>query len=158
MKGEILMRKQLVELLEGTGIHAVVKRVVEGIPPEVRAKRVRNLPYTLWQLLEHVRLTQHDILNYMTDAEYEAPEWPDSYWPTGRKPSGEMWEKSVRTVLRELGKIKSMAKDPKIDLFASVPCGEKEHTLFREVLVLAGHNAYHLGQMVVLRRLMGIWN
>ena len=147
-------RKALIEVLDGTAVHAGVEAIVEGIPAEYRAKKVRGLPYTLWQLLEHIRLTQRDILNYMTDPDYEMP---DEYWPAAKKPTEEMWEESVRALLRDLRKVKRMARDPKLDLRKGVPCGVEQHTLLREVVVLAAHNSYHLGEMVVLRRLLGIW-
>lgn len=149
------LREHLISLLDGEQVHARAKSIVEGIPPEYRAKRARSIPYTLWDLLGHLRLAQHDILTYIQDPAYVAPQWPDDYWPSVKEPSRSQWSHEVKAFLADLEKLKKVIKDSKRSLFESIQGGE--HTLLREILIVANHNSYHLGQMVLLRRRFGIW-
>jgi uncharacterized damage-inducible protein DinB len=151
-----MLESQLIKLLDGGWAHASIESVVQSIPPEYRAKKVRGLPYTLWDLLEHVRLSQRDILEYMRDPDYLAPDWPKEYWPTEKKPTGQMWKSSVEALLKDHRAIRRIIKGCD-DLLSPVPSGKKSHTILREILLLGNHNSYHLGQMVTMRRLLGIW-
>jgi hypothetical protein len=130
---------------------------VADVPPELRGRRVPSAPHTAWQLLEHLRIAQWDILEFSRDPGHISPAWPEGYWPeTETPPDAQAWEKSLRQFRRDLDAMRKLIADPEADLFARIPHGEGQ-TLLREALVLADHNAYHLGQLVLLRRLLGAW-
>jgi hypothetical protein len=151
------LRRQLVWLLNGGGAHAKFDEVVKDFPAELRGKKPRGLPYSAWQLLEHLRLAQADIVDFSTNPNYQGREWPAGYWPQSPAPPEEAaWERSVRAFRADLRTIVRLIEDPKSDLNAQFAWGNGQ-TLLREALLLADHNAYHLGQLVLLRRLLGAW-
>lgn len=151
------LRKQLVTLLEWDDAHVDFDAVVDGIPAELRGRRPEGLPYSLWQLLEHLRITQRDILDFCRYAVYDSPAWPDECWPeTAEPPSKGAWDKSVAAFRADRRTFQELISDPSIDLFSRIPHGEGQ-TYLREVLLVADHTAYHLGEMVVVRRLLGAW-
>ena len=126
-------------------------------PEDLRGMKVAGLPYTAWRILEHMRIAQWDILEFSRNAKHVSPEYPDGYWPDSETPgSAEDWEKSIRTFTADLGQIKTLVEDESLDLFKPIAHGSGQ-TLLREALLVADHNAYHLGQLVVLRRLLGAW-
>lgn len=153
------LRAHLIELLRGGHGHVTFDDAVRDLPVKLRGKVPRGLPYSAWQLVEHMRLTQEDILffsrNY--DRSYESPEWPEGYWPSTPAPlDDDDWDKSVNGFRADRGAIEALVLDPAQDLFAPFPWGEGQ-TLLREVLLVADHTSYHIGQLVLLRRLLGAW-
>lgn len=154
--GEIeVLRSHLERLLDWEDAHVGFEAVIEGIPPEVCGAQPRGLPYSAWQLLEHLRLCQRDILEFCRNPDYVDPKSMADYWPaSAAPPTPEAWEESVAGFRADLEDMKRLVRVG--NLFAAVPRGTGQ-TFLREVVLLADHNAYTLGQLVVLRRLLGIW-
>jgi hypothetical protein len=151
------LREHLLNLLSGRGAHVDWKVSFSGIPPKMRGVRVKAVPYSLWELLEHMRIAQWDILGFSRDAKHASPEWPKGYWPgTPAPPNAKAWDKSIKLFSRDLAAMKKLVANPKTDLFARIPHGTGQ-TILREVLLVADHNSYHLGQVLTVRRLLDIW-
>lgn len=151
------LRTHVLRVLDCEDAHVGFEAVIEGIPPELRGTQAEGLPYSPWQLLEHMRIAQHDILEFCRNAAYVEMKWPDDYWPTSpAPPSTAAWEQSVAAFRRDREAFKQLVADPNVDLFAKIPHGTGQ-THLREALLVADHNAYHLGQLVAVRRLLGIW-
>ncbi|MGH9901107.1 MAG: DinB family protein [Pyrinomonadaceae bacterium] len=151
------LREHLIKLLDWQDAHANFDDAVDGIPPQLRGVRPEGLPYSPWELLEHLRLTQRDILDFCRDPAYEAPKWPEEYWPrTGAPPTPDAWEESVNAFRADRRELQSLVADPALDLYAEVPHGEGQ-TYLREVLLAADHSAYHVGELVAVRRRLGAW-
>jgi hypothetical protein len=152
-----VLREQLVALLKGGGAHVHFMDAIEGFPEAKRGTFVEGLPHTGWQLMEHVRIAQWDILQFSRDAKHVSPGFPEGYWPKTPVPPDEAaWAKSVEGFQHDLQEMIKLVKNPKTDLFAAIPHGDGQ-TILREALLLADHNAYHLGQLVDLRRALGAW-
>ena len=157
MDQDRILRDHLLELLRGGGAHLDLEQALGGLAPELRGARAAGLPHTVWQLLEHLRLAQRDILEFSRRADHVSPAFPAGYWPKGEAPPDDAaWERSVAACRDDLAQMEKLVADPKTDLFARIPHGEGQ-TILREALMLADHNAYHLGQLVLLRRLLGAW-
>jgi hypothetical protein len=151
------MRIAVARLLDWEDAHVGFEKVVAGLPPDLRGRAPDGLPYSPWQLVEHIRLTQHDILEFCRNPSYEELDWPGDYWPkSASPPSAEAWDKSVAAVRQDREALKRLALNPAIDLLASVPAGDGQ-TYLRELLLVADHTAYHLGELVVVRRALGAW-
>ena len=151
------LRKHLLELLQGKNAHADFDSAVSGFPVARAGEKPADVPYTAWQLLEHMRITQWDILEFSRNLKHVSPKWPEGYWPeTESPPAKAAWSKSVREFRADLKAMMKLVADPASDLFARIPHGEGQ-TLLREALLAADHNSYHLGQLVLLRRLLGAW-
>jgi hypothetical protein len=151
------LREHVLYLLDGGGAHAKFDEVVADIPPELRGQKPSRLPHSLWMLLEHLRIAQRDILEFSRNPKYAPPKWPEGYWPkTDAPPSPATWSASVKKFREDLKAMQDLVKDPKTDLFAKIPWGDGQ-TILREALLLADHSAYHLGQMLDVRRLLGAW-
>ena len=151
------LRAHIAKALDWQEAHVGFEKVVEGMPPELRGHRPEGVPYSAWQLLEHMRRTQHDILEFCRNPNYVEPRWPDDYWPaTDAPPSPAAWDESLAAFRREREALKVVATDATVDLFATIPHGSGQ-TYLRELLLIADHNAYHLGQLVAVRRLLGAW-
>jgi hypothetical protein len=151
------LRQHLLYLLGGGGAHIDLERAIVGIPVELRGVRPANTPFTTWRLLEHMRICQWDILEFSRNPKHVSPQWPKGYWPAGdAPPDAAAWDRSVEALRRDLEAMQVLVADSSHDLFASIPHGDGQ-TLLREALLVADHNAYHLGQMVLLRRLLGAW-
>lgn len=151
------LRQHLVDLLNGRRAHAKFEDVVPGIPAKLRGQKPSRFPHTAWMLLEHMRIGQWDILEFSRKAKHKSPGWPEGYWPkTETPPSAAAWDKSVRGFRRDLKAMQKLVSNPKTDLFARIPWGTGQ-TILREALIAADHNAYHLGQLVDIRRLLGAW-
>jgi DinB superfamily len=149
-----IMRHQLSRLLERSEAHTSFDAAVADIAPEARGTRPAGLPHSAWELLEHIRLAQRDILEFCQESDYAHRAWPDGYWPpTPGPPSPEAWDESVAAVRRDREELQKLIADPAVDLVGIVPHGTKQ-TYLREVLVAADHNAYHVGQLMVVRRLL----
>jgi DinB family protein len=157
MPDDPALRQHLVNLLSGRGAHADFDQAVAGLPVGLQGKRARSLPFTLWRLLEHLRIAQWDILEFSRDAKHISPDWPAGYWPEkNAPPSAKAWNESVKAFRRDLASMQALVSDPATDLFARIPHGDGQ-TILREALLLADHNSYHLGQFILLRRLLGAW-
>ena len=152
-----VIRKALLEFLRGGNAHASIDDAVKDFPPELAAKKPANSPHTAWQLLEHIRITLQDLLDFCTDPEYRERKWPDTYWPKTYAPeSFDAWSESVKALQGNLQQFESIIEDPSVDLHARIPWG-KDQTILREVLLAGDHTSYHVGQLVMLRKQMGAW-
>jgi hypothetical protein len=151
------LREQLVYLLKGGGAHVHFMDALDGFPPGKYGTFANALPHTGWQLLEHARLAQWDILEFSRNPKHVSPPFPGGYWPKTPVPANdEAWNESVAAFQRDLEAMVYLVRDPRTDLFAKIPHGQGQ-SILRETLVLADHNAYHLGQLVDLRRALGAW-
>jgi hypothetical protein len=151
------LREHVVYLLNGGGAHARFDDAIKNMPEELRGVKPNGLPHTAWMLLEHLRLAQWDILEFSRNSKYTSPKWPEGYWPkTEGPPSSPAWNKSVQQFRKDLKAMQDLVANPKTNLFARIPWGDGQ-TILREALLLADHNAYHLGQFVDVRRLLGAW-
>ena len=150
------LRRDLLELLGGKSAHVGVDAAFADLAPKHRAARPLADGHTIWELLEHMRLAQEDIIRYTLESDWTSPVWPDGYWPEIEKPSEEQWQASLRGFGHDLEEVKTLVRDPARDLTAEIPHG-KGRSYLREVLLVADHNAYHLGQVVEIRRLLGAW-
>jgi uncharacterized damage-inducible protein DinB len=152
------LREQLAALLRWEDAHAGLDRIAEGVPHDRWTAAAAGLPYTLWQLLEHLRLAQHDILDFCCNPGYAELRWPEDYWPPAGAAPGPRDVASTLTALRQdRDALIGLALDPSVDLFAPIPHGTGQTSL-RELLLVADHTSYHLGQMVAVRRALGIWD
>lgn len=156
MDFEKVLREHLLNLLDGKGAHVTLEQAIEGLLPAMQGRKVETQPYTIWQVLEHMRIAQWDILEFSRNPEHASPEWPAGYWPESRVPSDDDWERSLKSFLLDLEAMKGLVKNPSTDLLAPIPHGDGQ-TILREVLLVSDHNAYHLGQVVLLRKLLGNW-
>jgi uncharacterized damage-inducible protein DinB len=151
------LRAQLVNLLDSKDAHATFDAAVKGMPPKLRGVVPIGWEYSAWQLLEHLRLAQADILAFCVAAKYHEKQWPDEYWPKQpAPPSAAAWTKSIADFRRDRTALQRLARNPRIDVAATVPHGTTQ-TYLREILLVADHNAYHIGQIVALRKTLGIW-
>jgi len=151
------LREHLVYLLKGGGAHVHFADAMEGFPEAKRGAFIAELPHTGWQLLEHLRIAQWDILEFSRDSKHVSPGFPEGYWPkTPVPPDAEAWNKSVKAFERDLQEMIALVKNTKTNLYAKIPHGDGQ-TILREALLLADHNSYHLGQLVDLRRALGAW-
>ena len=151
------LRDHLLELLKGGSAHLGFDEAIDGLPAELRGRKAPGLPHTVWQLVEHLRIAQEDILGFSRDPGYKAPKWPDDYWPaTEAPPSDDAWSQSIEAFRRDLHAMKDLVADPNTDLFAKIPWGDGQ-TILREAMLVADHNAYHVGQIVVVRQGLGAW-
>jgi len=153
--------KQLLEhlifLLDGGGAHAKFSDIVSDMPEKLRGVKPEGLPHSAWMLLEHLRIAQRDILEFSRNPKHESPKWPEGYWPEGEAPPNTAaWNKSIQQFRKDLKAVEDLVVNPKTDLYAKIPWGDGQ-TILREVLLIADHNAYHLGQFVDVRRLLGAW-
>ena len=151
------LRSHVLELLKGGHAHVDLQTAIKGVPAKLRGKKPRGAEHTLWELLEHIRIAQWDILEFSRNAKHVSPKWPEAYWPvTAAPPSVSAWNKSVRQVREDLKAMEKLVASPKTDLLAKIPHGESQ-TVLREALLLADHTSYHVGQIVLLRRLLDAW-
>ena len=151
------VREQLAALLKGGGAHVHFEDALEGFPKEKRGVFAKGLPHTGWQLLEHVRIAQWDILEFSRSPKHVSPPFPGGYWPkTPVPPSDAAWDKTVTAFLHDLREMIKLVQDARTDLHAKIPWGDGQ-TVLREALLVADHNAYHLGELVYLRRALGAW-
>ena len=151
------LRKHLIDVLKGGAAHVHFMDALEQFPPNKRGTFAPGLPHTGWQLLEHSRIAQWDILEFSRNAKHVSPGFPEGYWPkTPGPPTEAEWDKSVQSFQRDLAAMIELVKNARTDLFAKIPHGDGQ-TILRQTLVLADHNSYHLGQLVDLRRALGAW-
>jgi hypothetical protein len=149
------LRDHVVNLLRGGSAHLDFDAAIKNFPVALRGKRPPRSPHSAWELLEHLRIAQRDILEFSRDANHQSPEWPEGYWPkTPAPPGNAAWSKSVRAFREDLEAMCALVADPSTDLFARIPHGDGQ-TVLREAFLLADHNSYHLGQLVLVRKLVG---
>lgn len=157
MVDEKALRAQLVKLIDFEEAHVGFDRAVKGVPPRLRGKVPTGWEYSLWQLVEHLRIAQADILEFCQRAKYKEKKWPDDYWPASAAPrSATAWTKAAAAYRRDRKTLQRLAANTKIDLLATIPHGTGQ-TYLREILLVADHASYHIGQIVALRRQLGIW-
>ena len=151
MADEVL-RRQLIAQLEGGQAYPPAREILERFPRERVGDRVDGIRHTAWELLEHLRIAQWDILNFTLDPNHVTPPWPSEHWPNSPQPeSSDLWTHSIEVFLSELKAVKDLARNPDTQLFTAIPHGSGQ-TYLREILLVADHNAYHLGQLMLLRR------
>ena len=151
------LRAELARAVDWQHAHAGFDAAVKDFPPALRGRRVQGLPHSPWQVLEHLRIAQHDILDFARNPKYREMKWPDDYWPASPEPpNAGAWDKSVAAFRRDRAAVKRLAANPKINLAKRIPHGTGQ-TYLREVLLVVDHNAYHVAELVLLRRLLGIW-
>jgi hypothetical protein len=157
MSNETQLRQHLVKLLTGSEAHADLEAAIEGLPTDLRGKTPKGAEHSPWQLLEHLRIAQWDILDFSRNPEYKALKWPEEYWPeNAAPPSDKAWHDSIKGIREDLKAMCDLVSDPATDLYAKIPHGEGQ-TILREALLIADHNAYHVGQLILVRRLLGAW-
>jgi len=149
-----LLKQQIVDLLTKAEAHVDIESALKGFPLALRGRKPEGAPHTPWQLLEHMRIAQKDILEFSLDPKHVSPKWPEGYWPKSETPpDAKDWDQSVKDFFADLDSVCEMVKDPGRDLFAKIPHGDGQ-TYLREALLTADHNAYHLGQLVMVRRIL----
>lgn len=154
---ESVLREQLLQRLRGHGAHMSFEDAVADFPMHRINDRPPNVPYTPWHLIEHLRISQVDILKFMVDPDYESPTWPQGYWPAREAETDEAgWHESVQAFRRDLADIQTMVSDPELELTSEIPHAPG-YTYVREFTIVIDHNAYHVGEFAVLRQVMGTW-
>ena len=152
-----VLREHVIELLNGRGAHSGFDDVVKNMPEKLRSVKPDGLPHSAWMLLEHLRRAQWDILEFSRNRKYKSPKWPEGYWPeTAAPPSKAAWDESIQQFRKDLKVMQQLVANPKTDLYARIPWGDGQ-IILREALLAADHNAYHLAQLVDVRRLLGAW-
>ena len=158
MDKDKLLRENLKNLLLQQGAHVSFSHAVKNIPFDDLGKKPDNVPYSLWQQVEHMRIAQKDILDYSKDDDYRELNWPEEYWPKEDKPaSEEAWNSCIKNFEEDLQAMVDLVTNEENDLFRPFAHGASEHNLLREAVLLADHNAYHVGQIVVIRKSLGNW-
>jgi uncharacterized damage-inducible protein DinB len=153
-----ILRQHLVDLLRGGQAHATAKQALDGLAPALRNAQPANGGHSVWEEFEHMRLAQEDILRYTLDPAWVSPPFPEGYWPKATESlTEEAWAASVAAFFADLEEVIRLVQDESVDLTAEIPHGEGGHTYLREILLIADHNAYHLGQLVQTRKALGDW-
>jgi len=157
MDQDKLLRQQLAKLIDWNEAHADFSSAVNDVPAKLRGHVPKGLPHSAWQLLEHIRIALWDIVEFSRGTDHKSPKWPEGYWPKNAAPATEEdWEQSLKAVREHMEEMRQLISDPEHDLFAPIPHGSGQ-TLLREALLAADHNAYHLGQLVLVRKALGAW-
>jgi hypothetical protein len=158
MNHDKILREHLVDLINGGNAHAGFEAAIKDLPSELRGKTPKGAEHSPWQILDHLRIAQWDILEFSRNAKHESPKWPEGYWPATAAPADDKtWDKSVREFRRDMKALCELISDPATDLYAKIPHGTGQ-TVLREALLVADHNAYHVGELVLVRRLLGAWH
>jgi hypothetical protein len=151
------LRQHVLDLLKGGNAHATFEQAVKDLPAELQGKTPKGAEHSPWELLEHLRIAQWDIVEFSIDPKHKSPDWPLGYWPTKAAPPDEKaWDKSVRAFRKDLRTLCDLVADESTDLLTPIPHGTGQ-TVLREALLTADHNAYHVGQLILVRRLLGAW-
>jgi DinB superfamily len=151
------LREHVLYLLKDGGAHAGFDAATKGLPVALRGKTPKGAEHSPWEILEHLRIAQHDILEFSRNPKHVSPDWPAGYWPKApAPPNSTAWSKSVKACQADLNAMCDLVADPSTDLYARIPHGDGQ-TILREALLIADHNAYHLGQLILVRRLLGAW-
>lgn len=152
------LRKKLLELLKGGNAHMDFNEAVADFPTEHINTFPQNLSYTFWHLIEHIRITQWDILEFIKNSNYKYIKWPEDYWPKKeKKANSNDWVKTIKLFNKDLLELEKIVKNPKTDFNKKIPWGEGQDIL-REILLVADHNAYHIGELGILRQIVGTWS
>lgn len=155
---EKVLRKHLLQFLDGHQAHVDFDDAIKDLPSKLRGAKSDGIVHSVWELLEHMRLAQLDILEFIRNPDYESPPWPEGYWPDSESPTNTAaWNKSIKSYKADLKALKDIAEDPKTDLFDKIPHGTGQ-TILREILLVVDHSAYHLGQLVLVRKALGAWS
>ena len=150
------LRQHLLYLLKEGGAHATFDAVMGDWPVQLSGAKIANFPHTAWMLVEHLRIAQWDILEFSRNPKHVSPAWPEGYWPSSEAPESEQaWKASIAAVKNDLRAMTKLVADPNFDLYARIPWGDGQ-TVLREALLVADHNAYHVGQLAMLRKSIGI--
>jgi hypothetical protein len=158
MDSDRALRDHVLYLLRGGGAHLNFDKAVARLPAKLRGAKPAGMPHTPWRLVEHMRLAQWDILDFCRNPRYVTSDFPEYYWPKADSPpNSKAWDASIQAFRKDLKAMEKLVNDPATNLFARIPHGEGQ-TILREALLVADHNAYHLGQLVVVRRLLGAWS
>jgi hypothetical protein len=157
MQSNTLLRQQLASLLTSKEAHADFEAAIKDLRASVRGQRPKGAEHSPWQILEHLRIAQWDILEFAVDSKHKSPDWPEGYWPKALAPkSAAEWDASVKNFRRDLKRLCELIASESTDLFAKIPHGDGQ-TILRQALLTADHNSYHLGELVLVRRLLGAW-
>lgn len=151
-----VLNEQLIALLSGDNAHVNFEQAMADFPIKHINDHIPNFDHTPWQILEHLRISQWDILDFVRNPKYVSPPWPDGYWPEQTKADELLWQNSINKFRSDLNDIISLVNNPNTDFFGAIPHAEK-YSIFREVLLVADHNAYHIGQLIMMRKILGIW-
>lgn len=152
------IRKALREFLRGGNAHATIADAVKDFPADQYGEKTAGSPHSAWQLLEHIRITLHDLLDFCRNPNYHALQWPEEYWPKHDAPANaDAWSASAKELQQDLGELETLIADSSVDLTARIPWG-KGQTILREILLAGDHTSYHAGQLILLRKQLGIWN
>jgi hypothetical protein len=154
---DLTVREQLLFLLRGGGAHMPFEQAVADFPAEQYNSKPPNLTYSFWHLLEHIRIAQEDILAFIHNPDYISPKWPEGYWPSEDALAGEAeWKETLEKIHADMLGFEDLVEDPEVDLYAHL-AHAPDYNIFREVLVVADHNAYHIGEFCILRQVMQLW-
>ena len=157
MQNDASLRQHLLDLLNGGNAHASFNQAVKNLAVDLRGKTPEGAEHSPWEILEHLRIAQWDILEFSRDPKHKSPEFPSGYWPgSATPPDDKAWDKSVHAFRKDLSALCDLVADKSTDLYARIPHGDGQ-TILREALLTADHNAYHIGQLVLVRRLLGAW-
>ncbi len=157
MSSDQVVREQLLALLNGGNAHMPFEEAVADFPVEHFNTRPPDIAYTPWHILEHLRIAQWDILDFIRNPDYVTPEWPKEYWPDpGETADQAQWDKTINLFLSDAGSLREIVSDPETDLYAPITHAP-DYTILREILVVSDHNAYHIGEFAILRQVMGTW-
>jgi hypothetical protein len=157
METDKILRKHLIKLLEGGDAHATFDDAVADLPAALQGKISEGAEHSPWQLLEHLRIAQWDIVEFAINQKHKSPKWPEGYWPkTAEPPDKKAWHKSVEAFRSDMKRFIKLLEDDSTDLFAKIPHGDGQ-SILRQALLAADHNSYHLGQLILVRRLLGAW-
>ena len=158
MKDDTELRNELISYLNGSFTHKSIFDAAKGLPENLFNAKPENIPYSFWQLLEHIRIAQFDMIDFIRNPEYKELEWPKEYWPdSDSKATKEMWDASINQIKRDLKSLENIIKTPTTDLLAPIPHGQGQNIL-KEVLQIIDHNSYHTGIFILMRRVMNNWS
>lgn len=157
MSSDKVLREQLLQLLRGGNAHWGLDKTVEGFPPEQINTLPPNVPYSPWHILEHMRIAQSDIVEFVRDPDHVSPEWPEGYWPPVDEEADEAtWQRTIQALRSDMADLEAIVQDPATDFYVDLPHAEG-YTILREILLVADHNSHHLGEFAILRQVMGTW-
>ncbi|MFC2030379.1 DinB family protein [Chloroflexota bacterium] len=157
MSSDDIIRQHLLQLLQGGNAHLTLDQAIEGFPPQAINSCPPNVTYSSWHLLEHIRIAQSDILEFVRDPEHVSPAWPEGYWPPeGEQADEPRWQRTIQALRSDMEALEALVLNPATDLYADLPHAPG-YSILREILLVADHNAYHLGEFAILRQIMGTW-
>lgn len=157
MDSQLLLRKELLNYLKGRHAHALLEDAVKNFPDKMMNEKPQNVPFSFWALLEHIRISQNDVVDFVLHPDYQYKDWPNDYWPgSDKKATKKMWQKTLAEINKDFATLIKIVNNSKTDLLTKIPHGEGQ-TIFREAVLVIDHNAYHIGEFILMRRVMGIW-